>query len=163
MIKVEVTVDTDIFDALNDALLKSGDKLARQYGIELQKLRQRGLNALRQQPGKPRYPIRWTSERQRRYVMAKLRRMKQIPYVRTGQFVDSWRIEFGATSNGGIFEVFNPAKNSRGDFIEQYITGTRQQGFHQDTGWYQSQNIITDIMVDAEETLIELWGRILDI
>lgn len=57
----------------------------------------------------------------------------------------------------GLFTVRNTARTDRGEFLEQYVTGDRQQGFHYDTGWYQSQDILADGLVEAEDEMINLW------
>lgn len=44
------------------------------------------------------YPVNWDNERQRRFVMAKLRKEGNLPYKRTGQYALGWkanRIPFG--------------------------------------------------------------------
>lgn len=52
-----------------------------------------------------RYPIPWTSEKQRRFVMAKLRR-EGLPYRRTGKAQTSWVYKFISDgSGGGRFEL----------------------------------------------------------
>ena len=44
-----------------------------------------------QRPGrKPTYPLTWDSEKQRKFVMAKLRRENNLPYQRTGAHVNGW-------------------------------------------------------------------------
>lgn len=37
-----------------------------------------------------RYPINWDSQKQKRYVMAKLRREGNLPYQRTGEHASGW-------------------------------------------------------------------------
>lgn len=69
------------------------------------------VNALRETAGRVRsrmaetgkpvtYPIDWDSPKQRRFVMAKLRRENNLPYRRTGRYEASWKVKhkpFGAT------------------------------------------------------------------
>lgn len=51
--------------------------------------------------GKPiRYPVQWDSERQKRFVIAKLRRENNLPYARSHRYRLSWqeaRTPIGAT------------------------------------------------------------------
>lgn len=51
--------------------------------------------------GKPvEYPVQWDSEKQRKFVMAKLRRENNLPYRRTGAYERSYIVErqpFGVT------------------------------------------------------------------
>jgi hypothetical protein len=155
--RVEITIDRDILDAVLDNAQNGPARFNKKLRIKLEGLQARTLTRLHEQPGQPHYPIRWTSDRQRRYVMAKLRRMGNIPYQRTGDFVAAWKTEFTTTADGGLFAVVNTAKTDKGQPLEQYVTGDRQQGFHRDTGWYQSQDVLADVLVEAEDDMINLW------
>lgn len=43
------------------------------------------------EPGSPvTYPIQWDSEKQRRFVMAKLKKDNDLPYTRKGDYVQGW-------------------------------------------------------------------------
>lgn len=39
------------------------------------------------------YPVQWDSDKQRRYVMAKLRSEGNLPYRRTDGYINGWRME----------------------------------------------------------------------
>lgn len=72
-------------------------------------------------PGKPvTYPIKWDSEKQRRYVMAMLREQNDLPYTRKGGYVASWKM---STIRGG-YQVAN--KWNKAGFIAGDIHGKRQ-------------------------------------
>lgn len=44
-------------------------------------------------PGKPiTYPVQWDSEKQRRYVIAKLREEGNLPYSRTDAYRNGWKL-----------------------------------------------------------------------
>jgi hypothetical protein len=73
-------------------------------------------------PPRPDYPIRWTSERQRRFVLAKLRRENNLPYKRRG-IQRLWVITI--TERDGIYTV--SARNPANSAI--YVYGHRQQRF----------------------------------
>ena len=47
---------------------------------------------LAQKPRRPSYPINWDSEKQRRYVLALLRRKDNLPYKPTGRYEANWKI-----------------------------------------------------------------------
>jgi len=157
----------------------TGDlRIQRKTTRELKQWQIRTLQRFRQEPGRPRYPIRWTSERQRRFVMAKLTRENNLPYRRTGALVKAWDVnvdyqqvsrweafqinllrflaEFGvgtrpqAPAAGVIVEVTNDSP------IEQYVTGIHQQGFHQDTGWYKSKTVLDTVTAEVEGILSDL-------
>jgi len=61
------------------------------------------------------YPVKWDSEKQRRFVMAKLRLEDNLPYQRTGDYVNNWSIQ--PTENG----LGNVLKNSTPGAL--YISG----------------------------------------
>lgn len=157
IVKTEITVDRDIIDAVIENAKNGPQRYNRELQNTLQGLRNRLLSRLHEQPGKPRDPIRWTSDRQRWFVMAKLRRMGNLPYHRTGGFVEAWVVDWTFNNTGGLFSVRNTARTDKGQPLEQYVTGEKQQGFHHDTGWYQSQDILADGLVEAEDEMINLW------
>jgi len=73
--------------ALIDQLIKAGVESMRQVATNVRKRMS--------QEGKPvTYPIQWDSERQRRFVMWKLRKEGNLPYRRTDRYRFSWREEF---------------------------------------------------------------------
>jgi hypothetical protein len=147
----EITVDTDILDAISEQAQRTPGLMATAFQRQAQRLRSVALSRLHVEPGKPVYPIQWTSEKQRRFVMAKLRRDGNLPYQRTGALVNAWQVDYNTADYEGFLRVFNPSD------VEQYVTGIRQQKFHSNTGWYRSQDILTELMVEAEDRLIETW------
>jgi hypothetical protein len=42
------------------------------------------------EPPPPSYPIKWDSEKQRRYVMAKLRKENNLPHTRTHEYINGF-------------------------------------------------------------------------
>lgn len=61
-----------------------------------------------QVPGKPvTYPIQWDSDKQRMFVMAKLRRENNLPYKRTGAYVNGWKVS--TLPNGYSISNTSPA------------------------------------------------------
>lgn len=162
MFKIDITVDRDVFDALTEQIQQAPGVLNRRFGQALNGIWQRAQTRLQTMPppSQPGTFARHATPRQRRYVMAKLRKTGNIPYQRTGAYVKAWKMGFDATEDGGLFSIYNDARNSRGDYIEQYITGIKQQGFHEETGWYQDQTILSNVLVDAEDTLIDLWYEV---
>ncbi len=73
----------DLLDDLQALAQKAPELLIPATAQVAQYVQQQIISDLRAEPGPPRYPIRWKSERQRRYVMAKLRRENNLPYRRT--------------------------------------------------------------------------------
>jgi hypothetical protein len=60
MIKQEITITPDTSDI----------RIDRQTTRQLQQWQAKTAQRLQMEPGKPKYPIRWTSERQRRALFA---------------------------------------------------------------------------------------------
>ncbi len=108
-------------------------------------------------PGKPKYPIRWASDRQRRYVMAMLRKQGKIPYKRSGKLARGWQVlsAFDAKTDGGSLTVDNPAS------IAKYVYGPEQQPFHQDTGWPDFAEWVDQERERAVNDLMGVWPDIL--
>jgi hypothetical protein len=80
--------------------------------------------------GKPHYPLRWKSQKQKVAVIIKLKKEGNLPYRRTGQLANAWE---GEITDKGV-EIANTAK-SEGKFIAPFVIGAFQQPFHTDTGW----------------------------
>jgi hypothetical protein len=100
------------------------------------RLRQLSLRIVRVTPPPAKHPIRWTSERQRRYVMAKLREENNLPYERTNTLVAAWDAKFQLDGDGGAFALFNTSP------VAPFVIGDKQQIFHEDTGWMYAPDVI---------------------
>ena len=163
--RVEVEVDQDVLLVIRSQIEQQPALLNRRFSQAVKKIETRTLARLRETPppSKPGSFRRHATAKQRRYVFSQVLKRDSagniIPYQRTGKFVRSWKSEVVATKEGGIFTISNTAKGKQGQYIERFITGVNQQGFHRDTGWYRSQDILSDAMVDAEDTLIDLWDE----
>lgn len=120
------------------------------------RLRSRVLKIVAVEPGKPNYPLRWASAKQRRYVMAKLRAENNIPYQRTHEFVKAWDAKFKFDADGGAFEVENKSP------IARYVVGEDQQPFHSDTGWLNAEEVINDYAQIVMDVYAETWLSIAD-
>ena len=86
-------------------------------------------SAIVQEPGPPKYPIRWKSEKQRRAFFATDGFGGGIPYKRTHQLVAAWKVEVIARRDESVLIIENEANAA------QYVYGPDQQPFHADTGW----------------------------
>lgn len=95
------------------------------------------LRALRDIPNKPRYPIRWTSERQRRAFFASKGFGRGIPTRRTGRIARDWEVVVIASTDGALIALSNPHPEAK------FIHGPQPFGqrFHIDTGWTQIDEI----------------------
>lgn len=79
------------------------------------------------------YPIRWDSLKQKIYVIAKLRRERNLPYKRTGAYEQAWKSEAITggfmVSNIGHKAVFM-AGTATGVGIGGKVTATGQSHIH---------------------------------
>jgi hypothetical protein len=156
MFNVVVTLPTDVFAAIDDQLQQTPVLMERAFNRASSRLRSRLLEQLREQPGAPKYPLRWTSQRQRRYVMAKLRAEGNLPYQRTGELAKAWHVEFASLDNGGAITIWNDAA------VERYVEGYDQQMMHADTGWPFAPQLIADFQELATDVIIETWYTVSD-
>ena len=83
------------------------------------------------------YPIRWASERQRRAYFATNGFGRGIPSVRTNRLVNTWT-DMILIRDG---ELTVTAQN--GVPYREYVTGDKQQPFHERTGWYDDAQVTT--------------------
>lgn len=156
MYSAKITVPTDVLDAIADTARRSPKLMQTAYERATRRLRSQMLEKLREEPGKPKYPIRWKSERQRRYVLAKLREDGNLPYERTGALLKAWRVVMEADGSGGIMTVENTSPSAR------YVVGDDAQPFHLDTGWVQGADVVSEFRPVAEDILIETWFTVAD-
>jgi hypothetical protein len=155
MIDLDVIIDDDVLKALNESLQKAPD-ITRDVLLKkvYPRIRAQAWKLLQTPPGAVKYPILWTSERQRRYVMAKLRRENNLPYKRTGKLLRDWRIDILRIENGIGFSVNNQNPAAK------YVIGDRQQQFHLNTGWYQVDDKVIELSEYATNQLIDAWYSI---
>lgn len=111
---------------------------------------------LRREPPRPTYPLRWKSAKQRRYVMAKLRRENNLPYRRTHVLAQSWDIRVTFNRSGGTISAENPT-----DYAG-FVYGPQQQPFHEDTGWPNADVALLEAQERFENKLIEGWHTLSD-
>lgn len=147
---------------INLLILNHMDKvpgLTRGFVTKLANSRKRRiLERLRQEPGKPRYPLRWASAKQRRYVMWLLRSTNNLPYERTHQLSQGWEVSvtFNQKNNGGTVTLSNPADAA------QYVYGPAQQPYHSDTGWPLMRDVAADEANAFEEDLASGYVTLAD-
>lgn len=156
MIRVGVAISDDIFGELADASKRFPGIYNTAVKRNIVRVINRMLTELRDEPGPPKYPLRWKSERQRRYVMAKLSEEGNLPYKRTHKLSKSWRADVVFTDEGGTFSVSN------NDTSSIYVQGDYQQPFHLDTGWPAAAPIISKYADILEDVLIDTWFTIVD-
>lgn len=109
---------------------------------------------LRRNPGKVKYPIQWTSEKQRRAFFATDGFGHGIPYKRTGGLVKSWHVRGDYRQGFGGIAVYND--NPAAEFVQGY----RQQFFHTQTGWASAPNELQLISFMAQARLEQGYARL---
>lgn len=129
--------------------------------------RNRTLSKMRQDPPKPRYPINWTSERQRKAYFATNGFGAGIPYQRTGRLNRSYNFAINDTSSGASIVISSSSR------VGRYVVGTPpgnarkfQQRFHADRWdlvYPIARKELERVKVDAEKTikrrLVEEWSQ----
>lgn len=115
------------------------------------------LKELESEPGKPVYPIQWTSEKQRKAFWASDGFGKGIPYTRTGALAKAWQVN---KSGGGLnikVTVINPSSAS--PFVYGSLSlsnrGDHKQRFHSNTGWQTAGDTISFWLVALTETFLD--------
>lgn len=156
MYSASLEIDNDIIDAI----IKNAGNLPKlmETAVKRQesRIKSRLLKQLRTEPGSPKYPIQWSSDRQRKAYFASNGFGGGIPYQRTGKLVRAWKVEFVHSDGGLAIVAENPVASAR------YVIGDAQQPFHKITGWYNADNVIADETVRAQDVLIETWYTVTD-
>lgn len=96
------------------------------------------LDDLRRQPGAVKYPILWTSERQRKAYFATNGFGNGIPYKRTGRMSRGWYAWARRSGNRFEMTIANSTPGARfvyGDIRPRADKKDPQQRFHRNTGW----------------------------
>lgn len=156
MINVNVKIEDDVLAALADASTRYPGIYNTAVKRNTTRLMNRMLEELRATPGAPKYPLQWASDKQRRFVMAKLRREGNLPYRRTGALEKSWRADVVLSEGSGTFSVVNDDPSSI------YVQGDYAQPMHLATGWPQAAPIISKYADQLESILIDTWYTIID-
>jgi hypothetical protein len=146
MIRLKNTVDLTPLDNLIDAV-SNADSIMQGVGQAVyDQWANQMLAELRTEPGAAKKPIQWTSDKQRRYVMAKLREEDNLPYKRTHQLSEGWESSYVLEGNGIVIIVRNPAPSAKfvyGSLAKNPAQALRfQQQFHRNTGWQFARNTV---------------------
>lgn len=111
--------------------------------VEVYNASKPGLLAdIRKYPPARKGPMRWKSQIQRIAVMAKLRKEKNLPYKRSGDYARKWQFNLESRSGEDLMTLINVSSHSQ--FIGGVFTNKpsmTQQPFHQDTGWQISETV----------------------
>lgn len=97
------------------------------------------------------YPLRWASERQRRYVMAMLRAQGNLPYQRTGQLEQGWYSALAFTANGGAITIGNDTPYAN------YVQGDDIQPMFQQIPWMPLALVAQAGFEEIQEIVVQDW------
>lgn len=139
-------------------VIQNFEQAKRRFQLAMQQRRGdelagRALAALKTVPAKPNYPIRWTSDKQRKAFFASKGFGRGIPASRNTppDVSEGWEAEFIATDDGGILALDNSVPHW------VYVQGALAQGFHKDTGWVQLDDVREDAWREMESVAIAEW------
>ena len=157
----EVTIDYDVFTdviAFGGELSQKFATIAeREVGVPISAALEREFFSLK--PGPPKYPIQWTSERQRKAFFATRGFGRGIPTRRTGRINEGWRTEVTATADGGLIEIYNTEPSTPFVWGFPGFEGW-QQRFHIATGWptlSDTVRVLSDMQATADVLLEDAW------
>lgn len=140
---------TNLMDAVNRDIL---DEVRDELEPEI-------LADLEQEPGRVRYPIQWTSERQRRAFFATNGFGGGIPYRRKHKLSSAWMVEV----RGAAIVIENPSTASK--FVYGSLATNRsaalrfKQRFHSNTGWYTATDKVGAWMDEIQEVYLEKFDE----
>lgn len=160
-VRTEITVDTDIFDAIIETARDAPRAVDALVNRSLRRdTEQRLIPQLQEEPGPVVYPIMWTSERQRKAFFATDGFGAGIPTRRAGRTRMGWMLVGLVTEQGaGSLAVEN------NEYAAQFVYFPHQQQFHANTGWMGEERI-TELVFEESETLadalIVAWESIVD-
>ena len=162
-IKLGFEFDSDVVDAMQDAL-KAAPKTMQTF---IQKSLPHGAVAeLQRNPSSPRYPLKWRSEKQRRFVMAKLRMANNIPYRRTDKLRGGWKLVTVISRDAITVALDNDVPYAgfvTGGIVSAGVNATlftvRQPMFPQ---WPDAREVWARHTATFEDQLIQAWFDILE-
>lgn len=156
-IRVEVQVDIDVLIAVREAAIKAPRLMGLAYDRALRRIKPRILADIQAAPppNTPAdYPLRWKSQKQRRFVMAKLRRENNLPYQRTGALQKSWRLRTVYSDGAGVLSLESD------DPKATFVQGDDQQPMFIDSGWPNIADVITKYDEQLTDILIDTWATV---
>ncbi len=152
-------IDDKVLQDLQRAYATAPERMRNEFNVIIRYAETYALARLKEYPPKRNYPadypLRWSSPNQRKAYFASNGFGKGIPYRRTGELANNWRVDRGTTPFGGSLQIINKTSYA------QYVQGDRQQGFHQDTGWVNEQDVRLDTAIVLEKQLVDTWYKVI--
>lgn len=156
MIEIDMTLPTDVLNALRDEMQKAPKLVQGGFRRLANQSRQRTLGRVTKAPPKWTGKRRWNSERQRKAYFATNGFGGGIPSQRTGRLQAGWEMNIDIDDEGGVIELFNDAPEAR------YVQGDDAQLMHLDSDWPQAAPIATEEFDILEDNMIDLFFLIAD-
>lgn len=104
----------------------------------------------------PTYPLRWKSPKQRRYVMAKLRKEGNLPYRRSGAFQRGWKTTASRARDSSILAVSNDSE------ITEFLAGSSSDRQPMFPHWYHYEEALLKAEALGTNLAINAWFSILE-
>lgn len=113
-------------------------------------------------PPRVAYPIHWASEKQRRYVMAKLREQNNLPYRRTGALEAANRYYAVQSPDGATLILENTSLYAKYVYGGASAASARhQQAMHRNSGWPSMLKAKQEIHMRAMQVFRENFAQTL--
>jgi hypothetical protein len=146
----------DILRAVRDDAQTAPDRMRLQMGLVARgPIAQQLIKALSTEPPKHSGKVRWKSDKQRRFVLAKLRREGNLPYRRSHRLSRGWTVSLENLQEGdGILRIQNRERSV------EFVQGDHTQPYHLDTGWPQAAVVIRQFEPRLEDEVINRWYKV---
>lgn len=150
------TSETDYaaFDDIERRYLDAPNQFQERLATRVDSVIPRVLQDIRNAPARPKYPIEWQSERQRRAFFATKGFGKGIPYQRTGKLQNSWEVQKNFTPSEGSLDLANNDPKSI------YVQGDVVQRMHLASGWPQAVDVVDTYQVTFQKMTVSVWDDV---
>ncbi len=156
MYKFYVSPNPYFLQAFRDLPVKSQAQFRVELQTKVKPVLQKQVDAtFGRDPGPVKYPIEWTSEKQRRAFFATDGFGEGIPTKRSNQLETSWVVVVGTQLRTNLITLYNPKSYAK--FV---YPGSRQQRFHARTGWGKDfDKYYIDLQRTEDIEIANAWGR----
>ena len=155
-IGIEFLPDLQVLTLINDTAGTAPQFMSVLWGRTVKRLGASTVQKLATQPGKPKYPIRWKTERQRRAFFATNGFGRGIPTTRTNTLSSAWTVQVIDIPDGQEAQVVNNTPYA------SFVQGVDQQPFHLDTGWSTAGLVVAQERAIYTEALKRDWFTVTD-
>lgn len=156
MYKLYAPANPQFLSAFRDLLPHSQAQFRVELQTKVKPVLQKQVDAtFGRDPGPVKYPIEWTTEKQRKAFFATDGFGSGIPFKRSNQLTDSWVVVVGYQLRENLITLYNP--KSYAQFV---YPGSRQQRFHARTGWGRDfDKYYVDLQRTEDIEIANAWSR----